>query len=406
LKLLVLPFAPLANADRDAWIGRAISEALTADLSIDRTLSVSTDKDQIVDNADNALVAAKLAGVQAVVYGTFQNVGENVRVTGQIVDVATGKPVAGIKATGPLQELFSLQDSLVHQIEIRLGRPGLPASPPQPAPADSPLPLPDANNNSDSVLGVPRPTERRGIPWLNDELARTDEFARDLRTAHQDYTNNYPAPIYYSPVWGYPVGGWGVPFAWGGGMTFGLGPAGAVPFAPGVAPPGWRPATPFYGNPYDYYYPRYYYPPYTVSVTATDGDGWNGRVQTQGNGMVGGAMRATPKAQPYQLPPGSPYYPTSSGTGQPARSSNTRVEAVTHQVGNRQMPVSSLPVSPEVTSRRAGAATVSPASSARTSEGIQRTAAPVRPPVRTSAAPSSSQQEQPQNSQSGQTVRR
>jgi len=402
LKLLVLPFASVANADRDAWIGRAISEALTADLSIDHTLSVTTDKNRPVDAANDALAAGKQAGAQSVVYGTFQNVGENVRVTGQILDVESGKPVAGITATGPIQELFSLQDSLVHQIEIRLGRPGLPAPPPQPAPADSPLPLPQVNN-SDGVLGIPKAAERRGIPWLDEENARSDQFLRDVRTAHDDYFNNYPSPayygpIYYAPVWGFPVSGWngGVPFGWGGGA-----PVGAVPFAPGAPlPGGWRPATPY--NPYNYYYPQYYYPPFTTSVTTSDGDGWNGRVQTQGNGIVGGGMRATPKFQPYQLGGGTQYYRQSNGVLGATPQSNAPAGAVTHQVGNRVMPVTSLPESPEVIARRAAAAAPAAAPSGPPIR-INRPASPA--PARTTPVTNSQQQTQ-QTSQQGQTARR
>jgi len=379
----VLPFAPVSNAARDAWIGRAISEALTADLSIDRTLSVSTDKDKSVDNANDAIAAAKQAGAQSVVYGTYQNVGENVRVTGQIVDVETGKEVAGIKATGPLQELFTLQDSLVHQIEIRLGRPGLPSPPPQPAQTDSPLPLPDTADAGDGVLGVQHAPHHRGIGWLDEELSRTDEFARDLRTAHDDYIYNAPSPFYYGPAWGVPIAGLGggVPFGFGGGVPFGFGgaPLGAVPFAPNVAPPGWRPATP--------YYPSYYYPPVTVSVTTSDGDGWNGRTQTQGGGIVGGGMRATPKQLPYQVNPQTQYYRPSAATPRPSNAP----QAVTNQVGNRQMPSSRLPDSPEVAARRT--APTPNASQAQHPSSVERPGTPPRPPVRTSPVVSQQQQQ-------------
>jgi TolB-like protein len=196
MRVLVLPFAPVANEQRDAWIGRAISEALTADLSIDRALSVSTEKTNAVDDLAGAIEAGKKAGVQRVIFGTFQSVGENVRVTGQIADVESGKATGGIKATGPLQELFSLQDSLVHQIELRLGRPGLPAPPPQPAHTDSPLPLKDPAD--DGVFGVPLPPRHRPISWLDDDASRSDDFARDMRTAHDDYVYNAPGPVYYN----------------------------------------------------------------------------------------------------------------------------------------------------------------------------------------------------------------
>lgn len=377
MKLLILPFASVTNADRDAWIGRAISEALTSDLSIDRALSVSTDKNHTVDNVNDAIAAAKQVGAQAVVYGTFQNVGENVRMTGQIVDVETAKAISGITATGPLQELFTLQDSLVHQIELRLGRPGLPAPPPQPTPPDSPLPVQDPNDGNE-IFGVPKPPHHRPINWLDDEAARSDDFVRNQGIIHDDYFYNAPGPYYpvfYNPYY-FPIG--------------------AVPFTPGaVLPPGWRAASPYY-NPY---FPQYYYPPVTVSVTNSDGDGWNGRTQTQGHGMVGGAVRATPKFQPYQLSRGPQFSNLPVGNASRAQRPNVQTEATTHQVGNRQMPTSSLPVASDVAARNAAAAA---SSSVRRDGGVARPVT-IPPSVTTNAA---KQQQQQQTTPPGSTARR
>jgi TolB-like protein len=273
--VLVLPFTATDGEAQDAWIGRAISQSLTADLSIDRTMQVSSDKTADADTTAEAAAAGAKADAKQVIFGSFQHVGQDVRITGHIVDVASGKVTAGLKATGPLQELFTLQDSLAHQVRVRIGQAELPPPPFARAPV-APAPA----FEDDGVLGVEMPRGPRPIAWL-DDADRNDQFTDTVRDARNRRQNDFPAPIYNGY---YFYGGWYgyyLPISYGYGYGQGY---------------GCRP----------------YYPTVQISATYSSGDGWNGRIQTQGYGMVGGAARATQTFQPYQASH-VPFYQTNVG---------------------------------------------------------------------------------------------
>lgn len=124
--VLVLPFQPVAQDERPAaWIGEAISETLTSDLSVDGRLDVSTGDAPAAD-AEAAADAGKQARAAFVVFGSYQKIDGQLRITGRILDVAKGEVTAGAKATGPVRDLFALQDSLADQVQRRLLNDALP----------------------------------------------------------------------------------------------------------------------------------------------------------------------------------------------------------------------------------------------------------------------------------------
>jgi TolB-like protein len=329
--VLVLPFRPLADAERNAWIGRAVAESMTADLSVDRNLTVNTDKDAAVDSLAAALGAGRTAGVQFVVFGTFQKSGNEIRLTGQIADVKKGAAIAGLKATGPLTELFSLQDGLVHQVQLRLSRPANPPGAPVAGAAQRvDVPRTGANDTTDDgLLGVPRAPAKRDIGWLDARGDDTTEFAGAARDGRYRYvyTNPIDPYYYYGGYAGY----------------YGIG----------------------YGSSYGYCYPYFpaHYPTVRVRITTSDGDGWNGRAHTQGYGMVGGGMRATQKYQPYQGSAGVQPYQVSRRVMSPGVSP-APTEARSLPVGSAA-PRRSLQPSGVVTAPRAAAAPAPQQSGAR-----------------------------------------
>jgi hypothetical protein len=60
-------------------------------------------------------VAAREHDAAAVVFGQAQLMGKEIRLTGQVVDAATGKSFGSLKATGPVEDLFRLEDTLTRQ---------------------------------------------------------------------------------------------------------------------------------------------------------------------------------------------------------------------------------------------------------------------------------------------------
>ncbi len=61
-------------------------------------------------------MVATRAGANLLVLGSYQINDNQVRITGEVYDVAAAKNIAGIKATGPITDLFKLKDSLNDQL--------------------------------------------------------------------------------------------------------------------------------------------------------------------------------------------------------------------------------------------------------------------------------------------------
>jgi len=121
VRVLVTPFAELGDGpiQRD-WVGKAIHQSLTAELSRigSGVEPVTPAKDATAPaDLDAALDAGRDAKVDVVVFGSYQFAGDELRVTGQTVDVAGGKVIGGIKATGQLRDLFGVEDIIGAQVK-------------------------------------------------------------------------------------------------------------------------------------------------------------------------------------------------------------------------------------------------------------------------------------------------
>src|SRR6185437_2165627 len=114
--VLVLPFAEI-NSSANPWVGRAIQQDLVVDLvRTTRARIQAPGSTSPVADADAAIAAGRQAGASHVVYGQLQSSGGQMRATGQILDVATAKPVGGFNATAPSNDLFPLEDSVTTQV--------------------------------------------------------------------------------------------------------------------------------------------------------------------------------------------------------------------------------------------------------------------------------------------------
>ena len=116
--VLVLPFVQLAEQKELAWIGEAVQRSLNNELARQsqyRVVSPATQPAQRED-LEVAKSAAQKAGAQKVVFGSFQIINEELRITGQVYDLDAGGYVGSLKATGALRDLFALQDELGEQL--------------------------------------------------------------------------------------------------------------------------------------------------------------------------------------------------------------------------------------------------------------------------------------------------
>lgn len=120
--ILVLPFSS-PSGEADGWIGKAVQQDLLTDLTQGTTLqAVGPASVAPAADAEAALHAARDKGAAYVIYGQSQKTDREMRLSGQVLDVSTGKPIGALKSTGPSDELFHLEDALAGQVFMALPR--------------------------------------------------------------------------------------------------------------------------------------------------------------------------------------------------------------------------------------------------------------------------------------------
>jgi TolB-like protein len=129
-KVLITPFHLVGNTTGREWVAGAIQENLRAQLTgIPGLLPI--DGQAVNDNPADAIAAGKNAGAVLVVYGTCEIADNDLRAIGQIDDVYTGRALASLKATGPVGQLFAVEDNLSNQLSAALPHPEGYAATPQ-----------------------------------------------------------------------------------------------------------------------------------------------------------------------------------------------------------------------------------------------------------------------------------
>jgi hypothetical protein len=153
------------------------------------------------------------SGAEYVVFGSYQTLENELRLTGSILDVKSGKIIGGLKATGAVRDLFGLQDQMAEQMKRQLmnlysppaTKPAVANAPPPTAPP-TPLATPIPNSTSFEGSSLQRSLRYRGSIY--------DTFKSDRnQNARQNYYYSYPNGGYYYGGWngGYSFTPW-----WGG----------------------------------------------------------------------------------------------------------------------------------------------------------------------------------------------
>ena len=128
--LAVLDFENVSGDASFAWLASGIAETVTNDLRaatlrvIDRVRVAET-----VSRVGRDLPALRSAlDIDLAIVGSFQRAGDRLRITGRVVDAATGESQADAKVDGALEQVFELQDRIVAQLSGALGSARPPAS--------------------------------------------------------------------------------------------------------------------------------------------------------------------------------------------------------------------------------------------------------------------------------------
>jgi tetratricopeptide (TPR) repeat protein len=134
--LAVVPFRDLSATSEGRILADGISELIAARLAEVRELRVSSPFEgaRVSDTDDTRLIAAKRR-VHAVVRGSVQRNGNDVRVTYALIDAVSGRTLAADNATRAATDLFALEDIVAEDLLQALGR----VSSPRPQRTASPL---------------------------------------------------------------------------------------------------------------------------------------------------------------------------------------------------------------------------------------------------------------------------
>src|SRR5665213_196751 len=198
-KILVLPFMALNPNDASAWMGKSIQESLVADLTVsapDRVVSGQ----QIAPSVEAALNLARQNGARFVVAGGFASSGQQLRITGQVLDVQTGKPITGLKATGEPSQIFGMEDSLAMQVKSRVIPGAFPAAVNQAArgqqgPASMP---PGSVNQQPAAAYQPPASAYDPAPITYGSSAPAYQPAPDESTGVRTDAGPAPTNVYYN----------------------------------------------------------------------------------------------------------------------------------------------------------------------------------------------------------------
>jgi TolB-like protein len=171
--------------ENQPWIAQAIEENFIAELSRGGSLwpvrAISQSKDQ-----SDAMTTARNSGAKYMLTGAYQMVGDQMRVTGQIVAANDGHVIGGLTATGSTRDLFTIEDILTAQAKRLLIPPSTPVVIGQPIAPSGPVAV-------------------NGPTVSNDFSASAYQPAVTFLPQYNQYYY-YSTPYIYSG-WGYGLGG-------------------------------------------------------------------------------------------------------------------------------------------------------------------------------------------------------
>ncbi|HEX6087068.1 MAG TPA: protein kinase [Thermoanaerobaculia bacterium] len=123
----VMPFRDLGATAEGRAFADGISEMVATRLAQSPELRVAMPFDGgPMTEADDVAAVAKRAGASAVIRGTVQRGGGDVRVTVSLIDAGNARTLAATTATRAATDLFALQDAVAEDLLRALGRPAPP----------------------------------------------------------------------------------------------------------------------------------------------------------------------------------------------------------------------------------------------------------------------------------------
>jgi TolB-like protein/Tfp pilus assembly protein PilF len=123
--IAVLDFQNITKDQEYEWLSGGIAETVTVDLKRIASLQV-IGREKISQAAggsssepmleQDAVVLGKRLGIRFIVWGVFQRMGDSVRITAHLTEMAAGDLLGSAKVDGSLQDIFKLQDEIIIQL--------------------------------------------------------------------------------------------------------------------------------------------------------------------------------------------------------------------------------------------------------------------------------------------------
>ncbi len=194
-KVLIVPFKQMGDLTSHTWVGAAIQENLISDTAAAPGAQAVALNQPLanVDSAD-AVKAARDAGASIVVFGSYQLSADQLRVTGQAMDVGSGRVLANLQVTGPITDLFKIEDTLGSQLDSALPQPATNLA--QVTYGPSAAAAPAAPNETDTAAVTAAP---QGYP----DASQTYFYPQTTYVYPYDGYSDYGYPYYY-PYYYYP----------------------------------------------------------------------------------------------------------------------------------------------------------------------------------------------------------
>jgi adenylate cyclase len=120
--IAVLPFSNLSGDPSQDYIADGISENIISDLSKISEMFVIASNSTFTYKGKSVKVqqVSEELGVQYVLEGSTQKVGNRLRITAQLIDATTGHHLWAEKYDREMEDLFVLQDEITHKIIVEL----------------------------------------------------------------------------------------------------------------------------------------------------------------------------------------------------------------------------------------------------------------------------------------------
>jgi TolB-like protein len=226
-KVLIVPFKQMGDLSSHAWVGAAIQENLISDTAANPTVQAIAANQPLANmDSPDAVKVAQGAGASIVVFGSYQLSADQLRVTGQALDVGSGRVLATLQVTGAVTDLFKIEDTLGSQLDAALPQPpsnlaqvtygpNTAAVAPDASSAPAPAPVDAANGAAPAGQAYPDASQTYAYP------STTYVYPPTYYYNSYPYYYPYPSFYFYGGFRPYYYGGHG--FIWHGGGWHGGG---------------------------------------------------------------------------------------------------------------------------------------------------------------------------------------